>query len=160
MTYTTGHCNTRSLIHRARQGIKPTSSWIRVRFLSTEPRRELPGSLSLKDPVFPPENTTEICIYPTLTSGKFCHFLHMGTEKRCKGDICQGDAHGLLKGQDFISIMPGSEERRKHEDLWAGQGRQPLHGQSYGMSARVPLPCAERRRRPSAHQAVGSHRTP
>ena len=42
MTYTTAHGNTRSLTHRARPGIEPVSSWILVRFVSTEPRRELP----------------------------------------------------------------------------------------------------------------------
>ena len=36
------HCNTRSLIHQARPGIEPTSSWILVRFISTEPQWELP----------------------------------------------------------------------------------------------------------------------
>ena len=40
-TYTTVHSNVRSLIHWARPGIKPTSSWIPVGFLTTEPRQEL-----------------------------------------------------------------------------------------------------------------------
>jgi len=41
-TYTTAHSNARSLTHWARPGIKPTSSWIRVRFITAEPRWELP----------------------------------------------------------------------------------------------------------------------
>ena len=35
--YTTAHGNVRSLTHSARPGIKPVSSWILVRFTSTEP---------------------------------------------------------------------------------------------------------------------------
>ena len=41
-TYTTAHGNTGSLTHRARPGIKPASSWMLVRFVSAEPRQELP----------------------------------------------------------------------------------------------------------------------
>ena len=40
-TYTTAHSNNRSLTHWARPGIKPASSWILVRFISTEPQWEL-----------------------------------------------------------------------------------------------------------------------
>ena len=32
--YTTAHCNTRSLTHWARPGIKPLSSWVLVRFIN------------------------------------------------------------------------------------------------------------------------------
>ena len=41
MTYTTAHCNTRSLTHWSGTGIKSTSSWILVRFVSAEPYWEL-----------------------------------------------------------------------------------------------------------------------
>ena len=37
VTYITAHSNSGSLTHCARPGIKPVSSWILVRFLSTEP---------------------------------------------------------------------------------------------------------------------------
>ena len=40
-TYTIAHGNARFSTHRARPGIKPTSSWILVRFSTTEPQREL-----------------------------------------------------------------------------------------------------------------------
>ena len=40
-TYTTAHCNTVSLTHWSRLGIEPTSSWILVRFVITEPQLEL-----------------------------------------------------------------------------------------------------------------------
>ena len=40
-TYTTTHCNTGSLIHWARPGIKLASSWILVRFVTAEPQWEL-----------------------------------------------------------------------------------------------------------------------
>ena len=46
VTYTTAHGNAVSLIHWARPGIKPVSSWILVRFVSTEPQRELPRTLT------------------------------------------------------------------------------------------------------------------
>ena len=38
---TTAHANAGSLIHWARPGIEPMSSWILVRFISAEPRWEL-----------------------------------------------------------------------------------------------------------------------
>ena len=41
-TYTTAQGYTGSLIHWARPGIEPTSSWILVGFVSAEPQRELP----------------------------------------------------------------------------------------------------------------------
>ena len=44
-TYTTAHGNARSLTHWARLGIEPVSSWILVRFISPEPRWELPVSV-------------------------------------------------------------------------------------------------------------------
>ena len=37
VTYTRAHGSTRSLTHWARPGIEPESSWILVRFVSTEP---------------------------------------------------------------------------------------------------------------------------
>ena len=39
--YTTAHSNTRSLTHWVMPGIEPASSWMLVRFVSTEPQREL-----------------------------------------------------------------------------------------------------------------------
>ena len=39
-TYTIAHGNARSLTHWWRPGIKPASSWILVRFVSTEPWQE------------------------------------------------------------------------------------------------------------------------
>ena len=41
MTYTTAHSNAGSLTHCMRPGIKPASSWMLVRFITTEPQREL-----------------------------------------------------------------------------------------------------------------------
>ena len=46
VTYTTARSNARSPTHSVGPGIEPTSSWIRVGFLSTEPHRELPDSFS------------------------------------------------------------------------------------------------------------------
>ena len=39
--YTTAHGNPRSLTHRARSGIEPTTSWFLVRFVSAVPQQEL-----------------------------------------------------------------------------------------------------------------------
>ena len=39
--YTTAHGNARSLTHWARPGIKPSPSWMLVRFISAEPWQEL-----------------------------------------------------------------------------------------------------------------------
>ena len=41
LAYVTAHGNARSLIHWARPGIKPTFSWLLVRFVSTVPQQEL-----------------------------------------------------------------------------------------------------------------------
>ena len=41
-THPTAHGNARSLAHWARPGIEPASAWILVRFITTEPQRELP----------------------------------------------------------------------------------------------------------------------
>ena len=41
VTYTTTHSNAGSLIHWTRPGIEPMSSWILVRFITTEPQWEL-----------------------------------------------------------------------------------------------------------------------
>ena len=41
-TYTTVHGNTGSLTHWVRPGLEPASSWILVRFVSTEPLWEFP----------------------------------------------------------------------------------------------------------------------
>ena len=46
VTYTTAHSNPGSVIHWARPGIEPTSSWILVGFVTAEPGWERP------DPVF------------------------------------------------------------------------------------------------------------
>lgn len=40
-TYTRAHSNARSLMHWVRPRIEPASSWIFVRFISVEPRREI-----------------------------------------------------------------------------------------------------------------------
>ena len=42
VTYTTAHCNARSLTHLVRPGIKPTLSQTLVRFITTEPQQESP----------------------------------------------------------------------------------------------------------------------
>ena len=41
LTYTKAHSNARSLTHWLRPGIEPTSLWILVRFVSTEPQWDL-----------------------------------------------------------------------------------------------------------------------
>ena len=45
MTYTTDNSNARSLTHWAGSGIKPTSSWILVEFVTAEPQQEFLNSL-------------------------------------------------------------------------------------------------------------------
>ena len=53
LAYTTAHGNTGSLTHRARPEIEPSSSWILVGFVTTEPQQELPLLRSFqKDPPF------------------------------------------------------------------------------------------------------------
>ena len=52
-TYTTAPGNTGSIIHWVRPGIKPVSSWILVRFVSTAPRRrELPLLITFKFSIY------------------------------------------------------------------------------------------------------------
>ena len=47
-TYTKAHGNARSLIHWVKSGIKLSSSWIPVRFLTVEPQWEVPRVVFLK----------------------------------------------------------------------------------------------------------------
>ena len=60
-TYTTAHGNTRSLTHWVRPAIKPASSWILARFISTVPRWKLQTLFLkyLKLKMCLNENTTE-----------------------------------------------------------------------------------------------------
>ena len=48
-TYTAAQGNARSLTHWVRPGIKPISSWILVRFVTTKPQQELPELSLLLD---------------------------------------------------------------------------------------------------------------
>ena len=48
VTYTTAYSNARSLIHCARPGIKPTTSWFLVRFVSDMPQWELQDFIFFK----------------------------------------------------------------------------------------------------------------
>ena len=59
VTYTTAQGNADFLIYWARPGIEPACSWIPVRFVSTEPRREGNGMTILK-PVKLPLSLTRI----------------------------------------------------------------------------------------------------
>ena len=45
VTNTTAHSNAGSLTHWMRPGIKPSSSWILIRFVTTEPQREFLDAL-------------------------------------------------------------------------------------------------------------------
>ena len=59
LAYTTAHSNAGSLIHWARAGIEPETSWILVRFVTTEPQREhLPSKL------------LSLCVPPGLAQGQ------------------------------------------------------------------------------------------
>ena len=48
LTYTTAQGNARSLTHRVRPGLKSSSSWIVVGFISTAPQWQVPIYLFLK----------------------------------------------------------------------------------------------------------------
>ena len=45
MTYTTAHSNARSLTHRERPGIEPTTSWLLIGFVCTVPQWQLQDQL-------------------------------------------------------------------------------------------------------------------
>jgi len=62
--YTTAHSNTGSLTHWARPGIKSVSSWILVRFVTTELWWELPFS-SFLSVQFSDINYTHIIVWPS-----------------------------------------------------------------------------------------------
>ena len=80
-TYTTAHSNTRSLTHWARPGIKPVSSWILVRLVSTEPEREL----LLKNFLSTKCMTTVSCLTKYLGEGTLSH----STNIYCSLAVCQ-----------------------------------------------------------------------
>ena len=83
VTYTTDHSNAGSLTHWARQWIKPVSSWIPVRFVTTEPQRELPHSQflilwshSLKSGSLYPSRLVRLVTDALRASLLTCVFLH------------------------------------------------------------------------------------
>ena len=61
LTYTTSHFNAGSLTHQTRPGIKPPSSWILVKFISTEPQQKLP-SLKLFIQIILTRRLDELCL--------------------------------------------------------------------------------------------------
>ena len=67
VTYTTAHGNDGSLTHWARLGIKPTSSWILVGFVTTEPWREV---LKPSDQSCHLSLSSNIHQNPTVSSGR------------------------------------------------------------------------------------------
>ena len=76
-TYTTAHGNARFLTHWGRPGIKPASSWMLIRFLSTEPWWELPIlQILLHTWIFFQKGTLYLCTYITLNK-LFGLVLHM-----------------------------------------------------------------------------------
>ena len=79
-TYTTAHGNAVSLTHQARAGIKPTTSWFLVRFVSTAPRWEL-GLLGFKDLQIPASSELGAS-YLTSISLSFLT-CEMGNNKPC-----------------------------------------------------------------------------
>ena len=79
MTYTTAHCNARSLTHWARPGVQPTSSWILVDLFPLCHSRNSPGKILNR----------EICslIYSFLSIGAV-ETLFNFTKKTQKTKLC------------------------------------------------------------------------
>ena len=64
LTYTTAHGNARSLTHRLRPGIELAASWILVRFITDEPRGELPIFFFLISRIsFPPPQVLSLSVF-------------------------------------------------------------------------------------------------
>ena len=88
-TYTTAHGNARSLTHGARPGIKPVSSWMLARFVSTEPWWKLqdiflnlfPSLLNLLSPANNLQDSFKVLllrrkqIFFALPVWQFCHYF-------------------------------------------------------------------------------------
>ena len=60
------HSNTGSLTHQVRPGIKPMSSWILVRFVSTEPQWELSGLVYIESKAQSEDNP--LSMWPSWTT--------------------------------------------------------------------------------------------
>jgi len=123
VTYTTAHSNTRSLTHWARPGIKPTSSWILVGFVTIEPWRELPRMLfSLKTTdseswlilsftqwLFQLSHNIPVSCSSSLSSGRNAHVAHFG-HRDLRGSwlaVATGKAFAFM-GKEQKWIVPPS----------------------------------------------------
>ena len=119
VTYTTAHSNEGSLIHWARQGIKPATSWFLVGFLSAEPQWELLAS-SLNSKKMSKSET----LLPCPTQNQFlCNLGLLSLSKKRK-------KHQFLSyqgGQKNISILDAGHseaeeterEARGLKAIWA-----------------------------------------
>ena len=83
------HSNTRSLTHWVRPGIESASSWIFVRFVSTEPQRELPKKGHFKLWKIPLNCSTPILIFVVFLNLVYASILEevlwalLGLRKKC-----------------------------------------------------------------------------
>ena len=87
-TYTTAHGNTGSLTRWGRPGIEPTSSWILVRLVTTEPLWELPQCF-FSSSHGPSSAPTSGCLWYLLT--RACQ--NLCGQKDCPEDIQEEAPH-------------------------------------------------------------------
>ena len=94
--YTTGHSNAGSLTHWVRSGIKPSSTWILVRFTSAMPQWELP---------------TKINLYVSKLSQSECKHLkgsHVSNPTRPKRNCCPSLLNQKIAVVSYCSLHKGT----------------------------------------------------
>ena len=83
-TYITAHGKARSLTDWARPGIEPTSLWILVRFITTEPQWEPPQSSGIFDFLLFPQSPRGSFIALTLAYLRLCLLcIHSDSTSSC-----------------------------------------------------------------------------
>ena len=97
--YTTAHGNAGSLTHGARPGIEPVSSWMLVRFVSTEPRQELHTVVLLCIPLLPNGDEHLIHFLAIQVSSFFLLFLSFCLYLSC--------SHGIWRFLWSTNSTPG-----------------------------------------------------
>ena len=98
VTYTTTHGNVRSLTQWSRPGIKPESSWILVRFITTEPQQELQKTFYIWHLEVPPSPQTQNFFFfffffflaVHVAYGSYWPQLRSEEKPSCSCDLCYG----------------------------------------------------------------------
>ena len=117
-TYTVAQGNTRSLTHKARPGIECGSSWLLLRFVSSEPQQEFPKPYFKNSfPTFHSFQSWEclnffLFCFVFVFSRVQSHFLSKAYS------LYEQDMHKLLHAAFFVSFLLLLSINKKKKKVW------------------------------------------